>query len=59
MADNKYLNHVDVDFETITRPVIEWLNNNSHPHSKIIIDTLSAEMVEGIRAFTTEDYVRD
>lgn len=46
-------------FEALTRPVIEWLNANHHPHVTVVITPVSAELSEGITAFTTHDYVRD
>lgn len=47
------------DFERIVRPVIEWMNENCHPHTKAIIDCTSGELVEGVIGFTTEDYLKD
>lgn len=47
------------EFEEVTRPVIEFLNNNCHPHSHIIIETDHAELSEGIYAYPTNDYIKD
>ena len=47
------------EFEAVTRPVIEWLNNNCHPHVTVVIDTTHVELSEGVCAFTTHDYLRD
>lgn len=46
-------------FEEAVRPLIEWMNNNTHPHTKIIIDHTSAEIVEGAKFLQTLDYVSD
>ena len=46
-------------FEVVTRPVIEWLNANCHPHVAVIIDPTSAVLYEGEVAYTTYDYLRD
>lgn len=46
-------------FEAVVRPLIEWLNANCHPHVTVIVDNTSAELVEGIAAVRTRDYVRD
>lgn len=53
-------NRVDQEFEDKTRAVIKWLNDNMHPHAKVIITPTSAELVEG-RLSTGEvlDYVHD
>ena len=47
------------NFKNIVRPVIEFLNNNSHPHTKIIITSTSAELYEGILSLETLDYIKD
>lgn len=47
------------EFENISNVLIKWLNENSNPHAKIIINTTGAELVEGICAFRTDDYIKD
>ena len=47
------------EFEKLTRPVIEWLNNNHHPHVHVLIDPGRASLLEGIYSFPTEDYIKD
>lgn len=47
------------EFEGLARPLIKWLNDNMHPHAKIIIETDSAEVVEGAFGFPTKDYILD
>lgn len=48
------------EFEAVTRPVIEWLNNNCHPHVSVIVTPTNAELLEGVCS-TGEilDYVKD
>ena len=46
-------------FEALTRPIIKWMNANTHPHVTVVITPTSAELLEGMAAFTTDDYVRD
>ena len=48
-----------IEFENISGVLIKWLNENCHPHAKIIIDTASAELVEGIHVFNTIKYIKD
>ena len=43
----------------LTKPVMEWLNKNGHPHMKVIIETNSVELVEGVSAFTTDEFITD
>ena len=49
----------ECELETVSRPLIKWLNDNCHPHIKVIVDTNRAELVEGIFAFRTDDYIKD
>ena len=46
-------------FEVAVEPVIKWLCDNAHPHTKIIIDCTSAELVEGLMCVVTDKHVRD
>lgn len=46
------------EFEAIVRPVIEYINNNFHPHVKIIIENDRAEIVEGLINYLTDDYIK-
>ena len=46
-------------FKVVTRPVIEWLNNNCHPHVAAIIHPTRAELTEGLYYYPTFDFVRD
>jgi hypothetical protein len=46
-------------FEEVARPVVEWLNNNCHPHVTVVITTTGAELSEGVCAFYTMEYVKD
>lgn len=47
------------EFESITRPVIEWLNKNCHPHITVTIEPTRAELSEGVFSFPTNDYLTD
>lgn len=44
-------------FEEASRPLIKFLNDAGHPHMQVIVTTTSAEMVEGVKAFNTNDYL--
>jgi len=41
------------------KPLIEYLNNNYHPHCKIIVECDSVEVVEGVKAFVTKEFIKD
>lgn len=46
-------------FEAAARPLIEWLAKNVHPHTSVIVDSNSAELVEGLHSLKTNDYLQD
>lgn len=46
-------------FEEIVRPVIEWLAKNKNPHTSIVIDSIHAEMVEGVECVKTDEFLQD
>ena len=47
------------EFERLSRELIEFLNNNYHPHTTIIVTSTSAELVEGLMAIHTYDYIEN
>lgn len=36
------------EFQELIRPVMKCLDENFHPHTKIIVNSLNAEIVEGL-----------
>ena len=52
------MNDEQAEFENKVRPLIEWMNN-FHPHMQLVITNMGAEMLEGVRGFVTEEYLRD
>jgi hypothetical protein len=40
------------ELSKLSKPLIDWINTNYHPHVKIIVDCNSAEVVEGILRVT-------
>lgn len=56
----KSLTQEQVDeFKAISEKMIEWLNKNTDPHHKAIIETNRAELVSGRMAFSTNEYIAD
>ena len=47
------------EFEVLVKNVIKWLNDNTHPHTTVVIDATHAELSEGICAVTTTEFVKD
>ena len=46
-------------FREAVKPLVEFLNNNCHPHVRVIIDDSTAELVEGICHIIINDYLHD
>jgi len=47
------------EFTKLANQLIEFLNENHHPHTHIIITNTSAEISEGVLAFENEEFLRD
>ena len=47
------------EFAELTKPLIKYLNDKQDPHTKIIIDCMSAEMVKGELGFSTNEFLND
>lgn len=47
------------EFETVVRPLIKYMAENHHPHTKIIVESTGAELVEECMNFPTTEYLRD
>lgn len=47
------------DFENAVRPLIKWMSETQHPHTTLIINSTSAELVEGIKVIETTEYLKD
>ena len=52
-------NELIQEFEQLSKPLIKWLNDNQDPHTKIIIDCVSAEVVSGKMVIHTEEFIND
>ena len=46
------------EFKELTDKIIKFLNDNYHPHCKIIITTDSAELVEGIVCSFNNSFIK-
>jgi hypothetical protein len=47
-------------FEAVARPLIQWLNDNVHPHHTVIVTPTSAELLAGeCSTGHILDYVKD
>jgi hypothetical protein len=41
------------------KPLIRWLNENTHPHCKVLVDTAGLELVEGVSSARTFEFIKD
>ena len=46
-------------FKEAALPMIKYLCENYHPHVSVIITPNTAELLEGLKAFKTDEYIRD
>lgn len=47
------------ELEEASKPLIKWMNENCHPHAKVIVETTGAELVEGIARIKNLEFVKD
>jgi len=48
------------ELEALSRPVMEWLNNNFNPHVNVTITPTTAELFEGLCSTgQILDYIKD
>jgi len=43
----------------VSRPLIQWIAENCHPHCFALVDSVTVQLVEGIATNRTEDYLKD
>ena len=46
------------EFADVVKPLIKWLNDNCHPHTTVIVESGSAQLVEGVCSVVVEDYIK-
>ncbi|WP_162837201.1 hypothetical protein [Serratia marcescens] len=46
-------------FEEAAKPLIKWLAENVHPHHTVIVTSTSAELLEGVVSFPTNEFLKD
>lgn len=47
------------ELEALARPLAKWLNDNSNPHAKIIIECGIIELLDGVCGIPCEDLISD
>lgn len=56
---SKWFDEKMKDFEFASRFLIQHMAECYHPHHTAIVDGSRAEVLEGQKAFTTDDYILD
>jgi hypothetical protein len=46
-------------FEEVVNPLIKWLSENTNPHTTVIVRNNFAELLEGIKAIETNEFLTD
>lgn len=41
------------------KPLIKWLNENTHPHCQCFVDNAGVALLEGVAVRRTEEFIRD
>jgi len=49
---------IDEAFE-LSKPLIEWMNENVHPHMRILVDNSGFEIVEALGGRMTSEFIKD
>ncbi len=47
------------DFESVVKPIIKYMAENYHPHTTLVINSTTAQVVEGVISTRTEEYLVD
>jgi hypothetical protein len=47
------------ELEEAAKPLMKFLNDNYHPHVKVIVDTNRAELLEGQMSIINNEFIKD
>ncbi|AXG70461.1 hypothetical protein KORDIASMS9_02701 [Kordia sp. SMS9] len=47
------------EFKKAAEPLMEFINNNCHPHVTVIVGTDKAELLEGVTVHNTDKFIND
>jgi len=50
---------VNNTYENAVKPLMKWLAENCHPHTKAIVESNLSELVEGVKSFNTDEFLVD
>jgi len=52
-------NQKEEELIAAAKPLVKWLNENGHPHSKAIVETNRVELLEGICSNSITEFIKD
>jgi hypothetical protein len=55
---DKYFKDPDAFFNAC-KPLMKYLSENHHPHMRVIIDCHTAEMLEAVKYFESDEFILD
>ena len=47
------------EFHEAAKPLLKFMNDNCHPHCRVIVDSTQAELVEGVASVIDESFLKD
>lgn len=47
------------ELEELSKPLLKWLNENGNPHSKLILECGSVELVSGVCMIPCTEFIKD
>lgn len=50
--------HLD-PFEQAVRPLMKYMAENQHPHTTVIVDSTSVQLLEGKQVYNTNEFIVD
>ncbi len=48
-----------IDFKEASKPLMRYLAENHHPHTKVQVDSNTSELLEGKEVFKTKEFIVD
>ena len=56
---SKYIELETKDFQDVSNIAIKYMNESHHPHCTMIVMHDRCEVLEGIKAHVTDEYIKD
>jgi hypothetical protein len=50
---------MQMTFEEAVKPLMKYLADNHNPHTVVVVESNSAEILQGIKAVVTDEFIKD